>query len=355
MRSTDDGHTWEQVSDRYGMGTGIPLSNGRLLYVNWTRSDPWNSVRSTFTSKWQNGTMQFSDERVHVELGPSGDEWSIAETFIPGELICMMRQQNHSQYYATARSFDYGRSWTLWRESNVFMGRNPCRPRVHTMPDGRLFFTYGQRDIGRTFAVVSYDKGKTWDIDHRQVILHSPQQYHYFWDSHYTDAAWAEGDLWIAVDYIASSRDQDLRGIYGTFIDTRYFDDVFKGLTLDQIGAPLTGKAVGYWTFDGLDNDFVRDSAHSHYGDIHGAKRVRGRYGTSLDFDGEDHYIMIYDEATLWAQSHFALEAWINTRDAVREQTILSKGGKYRLLLRDGRPVLEVGFGRAPPNWPSRW
>lgn len=160
MRSADDGHTWEQVSDRYGMGTGIPLSNGRLLYVNWTRSDPWNSVRSTFTSEWQNGTMQFSDERVHLELGPSGDEWSIAETFTPGELICMMRQQNHSQYYATARSFDYGRSWAPWRESNVFMGRNPCRPRVHTMPDGRLFFTYGQRDIGRTFAVVSYDKGK---------------------------------------------------------------------------------------------------------------------------------------------------------------------------------------------------
>lgn len=192
------------------------------------------------------------------------------------------------------------------------------------------------------------------------MILHSPKQYHYFWDSHYTDAAWAEGDLWIAVDYIASSRDRDLRGIYGTFIDTRYFDDVFKGLTLDQIGAPLTGKAVGYWTFDGLDNDFVRDSAHSHYGDIHGAQRVLGRYGTSLDFDGDDHYVMIYDEATLWAQSHFALEVWINTRDAAREQTILSKGKKYRLLLRDGRPVLEVGFGRAiaelaQPLVSNRW
>jgi hypothetical protein len=347
LHSADNGHTWQQVSDRYGMFANDELSNGEQIWTNWTKLDEWTWTRSTFISKLVEGKLQFGEERKHHEISPSSDEWDFTETNTPGELVCMMREQLQSTYYRTARSLDYGKTWTRSRDSNVYLGQTPTRPRIHTMNDGRLIFSYGQRDIGRTFVVASKDKGKTWDIDHRQVILHSPRQYHHFWDSHYTDAAWAEGDKWIAIDYIASPKDRKLRGIYGTFIDTRYFDDRFKGVAIKQLSVPATGKAVGFWRFDQTDSKFARDSEHSHYGEIHGAKRVPGRFGGALQFDGKDDHVIVYDEATLWVENHFAMEVWIKTRDASKEQVIISKGSKYTLSLLNGKPVLKVGNGEA--------
>jgi hypothetical protein len=360
VRSTDLGHTWTQVSDEYGMGTGPSLSNGKVIFTNWGSTNEWDTTRHTYLSEFVDGKIKWGPKRVHEELGISSDEWTMTETTTPGHLVAMMRQQHDTLYYATAHSLDYGRTWTNWRDSNVYMGNIPCRPRMHTMPDGRLIFTYGQRDIGRTFVVVSKDKGQTWDVDHRQVILHSPQEYHLFWDSHYTDIARAEGDKWLAVDYIASPKQRDLRGIYGTFIDARYFDDVYHGLTLKQMGMPTTGKAVGWWRFDEADGAFARDSQHAHFGEIHGAKRVRGRFGGALQFDGKDDYVMVYDEVTLWAEPYFAVEAWFNTRDPGKDQVIVSKGSRYKVLLKDGKPSLDLGGARstatlAKPLEANRW
>lgn len=359
MRSTDEGRSWAQVADDYGMGVGAALSNGKMLFVNWGTTNEWDTTRLTYLAEFVNGAIEWGPKRTHEELGLSSDEWSIAETTTPGELVAMMRQQHDTMYYATSRSLDYGRTWTNWRDSNVYMGL-PCRPRLHAMPDGRLVFTYGQRDIGRTYAVVSNDKGKTWDIDHRQVILHSPQQYHLFWDSHYTDIARAEGDTWLAVDYIASPKQRSLRGIYGTFIDAHHFSDVYRGLTLEEIGRPPMGKAVGWWRFDETDGAFARDSAHAHFGEIHGAGRVPGRFGTALEFDGRDDYVMIYDEATLWVEPYFTVEAWFNTRDPSKEQMLVSKGTRFKVKLRQGLPTLEVGVWRSTatlawPLEPNRW
>jgi len=359
LRSTDDGHSWEQVSDRYGMYPGPAMSNGEMLWRNWRHLEPWSSVRRTFAGRIKDGEMTWGEERVHPELGPS-DEWSAAETRTPGVLVSMMRQQQLTHYYATARSEDYGRTWTPWRESNVYYGPCPTRPRMHTMPDGRLIFTYGQRWIGRTFAVVSKDDGETWDVDHRQVILHSPQGYHVFWDSHYTDIARAEGDTWIAVDYISGPSSGEQKGIYGTFIDARYFEDAYAGVTLKRTGTPILPETAGYWTFDELEGEFARDSLHGNFGEIAGATRAKGRFGGALAFDGKDDHVMIYDDQTLWLPRYFTVEAWINTRDASKEQTILSKAPAYTLALSEGKPALRIGRSEATadlkaPLESNRW
>ncbi len=346
MRSTDNGHSWEQASDK-GLQPGPEMSNGEMLWLTGAPGGPWTSVRATITTRIVDGEIKWGEVRPHPELGPTSDEWTAAETNNPGELVCMMRQQQHTNFYATAKSYDYGKTWTPWRDSNVYIGPIPTRPRLHTMPDGRVIFTYGQRWIGRTFAVVSKDNGESWDIAHRQTILHSPQQYYKVWDSHYTDIARAEGNIWIGVDYVASPRGAEQRGIYGTFIDARYFDDVYKGLMLKQTGSPVLPETVGYWKFDELDGEFARDSVCSNYGEIHGPQRIQGRFGNALDFDGQDDYVMIYDDASVRLPRYFTVEAWVNTRDAAQEQTIVSKAPAYALALREGKPILEIGLGTA--------
>jgi len=359
MRSTDNGQSWQQVSDQ-GYMPAVEMSNGEMLWLSGASGGPYTSVRATLTSRFVDGKLVWGEIRAHPELGPTSDEWTVTETKNPGELVCMMRQQQHTHYYATAKSYDYGKTWTQWRESNVYTGPIPTRPRLHTMPDGRIIFTYGQRWIGRTFAVVSKDNGESWDVAHRQTILHSPREYHNVWDSHYTDIARAEGNIWIGVDYISSPRTAEQRGIYGTFIDARYFDDAFKGVMLKQIGSPITPGTVGYWKFDELDGDFAQDSVGSNFGEIHNAQRVVGRFGNALDFNGQDSYVMVYDDATMRLPRYFTVEAWINTRDATKEQTILSKPPAYSLVLREGRPVLEIGLGAATadlkqPLESNRW
>jgi len=344
LRSSDGGHTWEEVSDTYGMAPMIAMSNGEILWQSWgTPEKSWYSWRMTYATKGlTDGKIHWGKGRYHPELG-SSDEWSATETKTPGELVCILRNQWDGDFFGTARSFDYGKTWTQWRSSNINIGCCPTRPKIHTMPDGRLIASYGQRWIGRTFAVVSSDNGETWDIKHRQVILHSPREYLYRWDSHYTDIARAEGEMWLGIDYIASPRSREQMGIYGTFIDARYFDDVFLGVTLAEAASPVTDKTVGWWRFDETKGDFARDTVGSNYGEVHGAKRVPGNVGPALAFDGRDDYVMIYDDTTLQVPNCFTVEARINTTDATKEQTIMSKAPAYTLLLRQGKPVLEIG------------
>gem|GEM_PF-1081569 len=365
MRSTDGGDTWAQVSDKGGY-IACEMSNGELLWLiggppDAAPEDRWASVRATRTSRWVDGKVVWSEDRVHPELGPTADEWMVAETDRPGELVAMMRQQQHSHYYATAKSYDYGYTWTPWRDSNVFLGPIPCRPSIRSMPDGRLIFSYGQRWIGRTFAVISRDRGETWDVAHRQVLLHSPWQYHQSWDSHYTDIARAEDGLWLGIDYIASPRDREKqRGIYGTFVDERFFENAYSGLQLAWTRPPCFYGSVGLWRFDEAAGQFARDDINGNYGEINGALRTDGRLRGGLSFDGNDDHILIFDDATLRVPRYFGVSAWIKPEDPAREQTIISKAPAWSLVLRDGVPVLEVGKGhgqaaRAQPLEPNRW
>ena len=359
LASDDDGKTWQQAAS----GSGVPrpaieMSNGRILWTGDTTDERGDPFRATFLHREEEGQLVF-EKREHPELGPTSDEWYVVETGTPGVLVCMMRQQQHSQFFATARSFDYGRTWTPWRESNVFMGPFPTRPMLRRMHDGTLLFTYGQRWIGRTFAVASHDGGETWDLAHRQTILHSPREYHKIWDSHYTDIARAEGNKWLAVDYVASPRKEGQKGVYGTFIDAAHFRDVFEGVTLAPVGSAASEETAGYWSFDELEGEFARDPVAANFGEIVKAERVPGRIGNALEFNGKNSYVMVYDDAALRLPKYFTLEAWIKVGNARTDQTILSKAPKFTLCLRGGKLALLIGsgemiseHGRIPAN---RW
>jgi len=357
--SDDNGHKWRKIASRRGVPVPvIEMSNGRVLWIGAGADERGDSFRATFLHTERNGKLTFV-KREHPELGPTADEWTVVETRNPGELVCMMRQQQHSQFYATAKSADYGETWTPWRESNAFMGPFPTRPMLRKMDDGTLLFTHGQRWIGRTFVVASHDDGETWDVAHRQTILHSPRGYHNIWDSHYTDIARAEEDTWLAVDYIASPRKEEQKGVYGTFIEAKHFKDVYEGITLAPLGGAVSKETVGHWSFDELEGDFARDPVNANFGEIHKAKRVPGKIGSALAFDGKKSYCLIYDDATLRVPKYFTLEAWIKVKHPMTDQTILSKAPKYTLCLRGGKLALLIGEGvmiseggRIPSN---RW
>ena len=318
------------------------MSNGRLIWTTAVVDERGDPFRGTALHTERDGRLVF-ERREHPELGPTSDEWTLVETRRAGELVCMMRQQQHSQFFATAKSYDYGRTWTPWRESNVFMGPFPTRPMLRRMDDGTLLFCYGQRWIGRTFVVASHDDGRTWDLARRQTILHSPRDYHKVWDSHYTDIAPAEGRKWLAVDYVASPRRDAQKGIYGTFIDTRCFHGTWAGVTLASAGGGTARDLAGTWTFDELDGDYVRDPVAANFGEIHKAERTPGRIGNALAFDGARSCVVIYDDATLRLPKYFTLAAWIKVRDPKRDQTVLSKAPGYTLCLRGGKLALAIG------------
>ena len=354
MRSADNGATWQQIGDKGGY-IACEMSNGELLWLiggpgpsepgsRW----PWSLSRATRTSRWKDGKVIWSEDRVHHELGPTSDEWMVAETDRAGELVAMMRQQQHTHYFATAKSYDYGRTWTDWRDSDVYIGPIPCRPSIRSMGDERMICTFGQRWIGRTFAAVSTDRGRTWDVANRQVILHSPYDYHASWDSHYTDIARAEGPLWLGVDYIASPRDRARQpGIYGTFIDERFFRKTHAGLQLAYTHPAFFPDTVGLWRFDELDGDFAHDDINGNYGEVRGPERVDGHLAGALKFDGKDDAVLIFDDASMRVPRFFGISAWINTPDPGKEQTIASKAPAYTFLLKDGVPHLEIGKGWA--------
>ena len=341
--STDNGKIWKRADNHYGASPYLALSNGKLLWMNWfTVKKDWKCYRTTWLTDGNPSKQKWGKWRVHPELGPS-DEWSVTETKNPGELVSLMRQQHNTHCYATSTSKDYGNTWTQWRPSDIYIGCVAARPRIETAPDGTLIASYGQRWIGRTFAVASHDGGKTWDVNHRQVMLHSPRHYYKWWDAMYTGIVQAEGDMWLGIDYIMSPISAEYRGIYGTFIDTKYFKDVFHGITLTEKNSPRVDETVGFWRFDEETGEFANDHVGSNYAEIFGATRVKGKVGGALAFDGEDDYAMVYDDKTLWLPNWFTLEAWVKCADVNKEQTILSKAPAYTLFLRDGKPVLQMG------------
>lgn len=73
----------------------------------------------------------------------------------------------------------------------------------------------------------------------------------------------------------------------------------------------LDPSIVLYFTFDEDEGDKVTDiSGTGNNGSIHNAKRVDGKYGHALEFDGENAYVEVLSDVTLDI-STMTLMAWI--------------------------------------------
>lgn len=107
---------------------------------------------------------------------------------------------------------------------------------------------------------------------------------------------------------------------------------VIASLALTVI-ATLAGAAhaqtpVAAYSFDEGSGEAAKDSAGDHDGTIEGASWVSsGKYGSALEFDGENDLVSIADAADLDLTGSFTLEAWVRPDSFSAARPVISKVG----------------------------
>lgn len=115
---------------------------------------------------------------------------------------------------------------------------------------------------------------------------------------------------------------------------------------LDQI-------PVAAYSFDEGSGSTAVDSVGNHDGTINGATwTTMGKYGSALDFDGEDDLVSIADAADLDLTSSFTLEAWVHPDTATNWTPVISKNESPESGYGPGYVLFSQGPGK-PRGWLS--
>jgi hypothetical protein len=106
--------------------------------------------------------------------------------------------------------------------------------------------------------------------------------------------------------------------VFGTAINT-------------ALGAIDPASIVGLWLFDETEVALARDSSgRAHDGEITGAKRVAGKFGKALEFDGDD-FVTVPDAEDLRIGDQFTMQAWFFARDIGSWRQLIAKDNEYLL------------------------
>jgi hypothetical protein len=77
-------------------------------------------------------------------------------------------------------------------------------------------------------------------------------------------------------------------------------------------GTDRSAALVGAWAFDEASGTAAKDlSGRGNGGTVSGAKRVAGRYGKALSFDGVNDLVTVADSASLDLTTAMTIEAWV--------------------------------------------
>lgn len=196
LRSVDGGRTWtqrERVTDpRFGTkvhGWDPPLvvrgSGGRhVLLTGFSLTDfgRMSMQCQPLLSESLDAGATWSPWRGIPEFG-NACEVALAYN-AKGEILAGIRRpvvggaiaDDHFCQLLTSVSSDGGKTWSL---PKVAAGCGRHHPSFATLPDGRVVLTYVVRmgypkEDGKFAygieAVISYDDGRTWDLDHRYIL-----------------------------------------------------------------------------------------------------------------------------------------------------------------------------------------
>jgi len=84
-----------------------------------------------------------------------------------------------------------------------------------------------------------------------------------------------------------------------------------------NITVNTSADLVAYWTFDeGSGNAVYDTSGNDNNGTIYGATWGVGKYGTALQFNGQDNYVEVPSSDSLEIDNNVTIAAWINWIDA---------------------------------------
>ena len=203
-RSTDDGVTWRHVAcDETGVTRGIiEQPDGGLLMFGaepswylgyepppaslqgvssaWYRETSYGSraIRRAWRLRSQDGGETWPEREAVVDENKEatnrrGQGWDAPQPFFKEacvvalsdtRLLAATRFTKAGERIVLMESDDNGLHWT---EPRVFLAPGEIHAHLLVLGDGRLLCTYARHGLPRgIFAVVSDDRGKTWDTDH---------------------------------------------------------------------------------------------------------------------------------------------------------------------------------------------
>jgi len=163
LRSKDNGYTWEgpfrtPVFSPSGVveGTDGYIYYGGAGRIKIARSkdkgETWEDYPANFIS--QEGELEDLRE---PSLLISGNRWII--------MYCLVSSAR--EFLRISTSDDAGHTWT-WPKKTVMWGK-PAH--LLELRDGRILCVYGYRRKPYGIrATISYDRGKTWDIDNEIIV-----------------------------------------------------------------------------------------------------------------------------------------------------------------------------------------
>lgn len=161
LRSFDGGHTWETTPHRVPTGAHAGptvLSNGSLIYLGEIKTGDECEMASFISTdkgiSWRKaGIVPFPK---NIEL----NENHVMEVS-PGRLIALFREETEGYLYQS-NSEDYGVTWSPVVRLPVW----GYPPYLLLLQSGVLLCLYGhRREPWSIRAVLSYDYGRTWDVD----------------------------------------------------------------------------------------------------------------------------------------------------------------------------------------------
>ncbi|MBN1555368.1 MAG: exo-alpha-sialidase [Phycisphaerae bacterium] len=181
LRSFDGGETWETVPNRLPLGAHAGpslLSDGSLIYLGHMPAEVglvMGVAKSFDAGKTWEVTGQVPGERVVNEEGvlwPVANENHVLE-IAPGKLIAMFRTApDGSKYLYQSNSEDNGKTWSQPVETPIW--GYPAH--LLRLQSGPILCSYGHRR--KPFgikAVLSYDDGRTWDVDNIITVYEWPE------------------------------------------------------------------------------------------------------------------------------------------------------------------------------------
>lgn len=115
---------------------------------------------------------------------------------------------------------------------------------------------------------------------------------------------------------------------------------------------PVDDGLVAYWSFDeGAGKTAADVSGNGHDGTFEGApKWVDGKFGTALDFDGEDDHVVVPDDDALDLTTNVTYMAWFSPNDALTSRRMISKNDSVFIIFDFGNSKDSIDFLVKPNN-----
>lgn len=119
-----------------------------------------------------------------------------------------------------------------------------------------------------------------------------------------------------------------------------------------SIANPVEDGLVAYWPFDeGAGKTASDATGNGHNGEFEGApKWVAGKFGTALEFDGDDDHVVVPDDDALDLTDNVTLMAWFSPNDVLTSRRMMVKNDSIFVIFDFGNSKEGIDFLVKPNN-----